>query len=199
MINDEEARQLIMTMVVVYPNMQVNDNIINSISDGFVQNKERKRVWIDSQTEEEILRGIKEAKDWSEYDNLSASAYLRAKEDYLMGINFSRALTLKYANRAKNIKTVITRNVLNAQYHISNYVKKLLDVMESGVQYKSNELNSQINDLTQNNTENYKVLYDNKYKQSNKFQRNSKICSIRKRHFSSKDFKKYGQNYKSNG
>ena len=53
-----------------------------------VQNKERKRVWIDSQTEEEILRGIREAKDLKEYDNLSNSAYLRAKEDYLMGINF---------------------------------------------------------------------------------------------------------------
>ncbi len=61
-----------------------------------VKNKTQKRVWIDSQTEEEILRGIREAKDISEYDNLSASAYLRAKEDYLMGINFSRALSLKY-------------------------------------------------------------------------------------------------------
>lgn len=63
-----------------------------------VKGKERKRVWIDSQTEEEILRGIREAKDLKEYDNLSASAYLRAKEDYLMGINFSRLLTLKYGN-----------------------------------------------------------------------------------------------------
>lgn len=61
-----------------------------------VKNKERRRVWIDSQTEEEINRGIAEAKDLSEYDNLSAAAYLRAKEDYLMGINFSRILTLKY-------------------------------------------------------------------------------------------------------
>ena len=61
-----------------------------------VHGKTRKRVWIDSQTEEEILRGIREAKDWSDYDNLSASAYLRAKEDYIMGINFSRLLTLKY-------------------------------------------------------------------------------------------------------
>ena len=61
-----------------------------------VTNKVKKRVWIDSQTEEEILRGIREAKDLSEYDNLAASAYLRAKEDYLMGINFSRLLTLKY-------------------------------------------------------------------------------------------------------
>ena len=63
-----------------------------------VKNKCQKRVWIDSQTEEEILRGIREAKDISEYDNLSASAYLRAKEDYLMGINFSRVLSLRYGN-----------------------------------------------------------------------------------------------------
>ncbi len=71
-----------------------------------VHGKQKKRVWIDSQTEEEILRGIKEAKDLSEYDNIAASAYLRAKEDYLMGINFSRLLTLKYG------------------WTISNYLKK---------------------------------------------------------------------------
>ena len=64
--------------------------------------EKRLRVWIDSQTEEEILRGIREAKDLSEYDNLSASAYLRAKEDYLMRINFSRLLTLKYGNSISN-------------------------------------------------------------------------------------------------
>ena len=63
-----------------------------------VEDKDQRRVWIDSQTEEEILRGIREAKDIHEYDNLSASAYLRAKEDYLMGINFSRLLSLKYGN-----------------------------------------------------------------------------------------------------
>ena len=67
-----------------------------------VKGKKRKRVWIDSQTEEEILRGIREAKDLSEYDNLSDAAYLRAKEDYLMGINFSRALTLKYGRSISN-------------------------------------------------------------------------------------------------
>lgn len=67
-----------------------------------VKGKERRRVWIDSQTEEEILRGIREAKDLSEYDNLSASAYLRAKEDYLMGINFSRLLSLRYGNAVAN-------------------------------------------------------------------------------------------------
>ncbi len=66
-----------------------------------VKGKERKRVWIDSQTEEEILRGIREAKDLSAYDSLADAAYLRAKEDYLMGINFSRVLTLKYGNAVK--------------------------------------------------------------------------------------------------
>ena len=64
--------------------------------------KERRRVWIDSQTEEEILRGIKEAKPLSAYDALSDAAYLRAKEDYLMGINFSRVLTLKYGTAVRN-------------------------------------------------------------------------------------------------
>ncbi len=77
-----------------------------------VRGKTRKRVWIDSQTEEEILRGIREAKDWSEYDNLASSAYLRAKEDYLMGINFSRLLTLKYgpviSNYMRTDRTVLS-------------------------------------------------------------------------------------------
>ena len=63
-----------------------------------VAGKNRRRVWIDSQTEEEIKRGVAEAKELSEYDSLSDAAYLRAKEDYLMGINFSRVLTLKYGN-----------------------------------------------------------------------------------------------------
>lgn len=68
---------------------------------GVGDSKKKRRVWIDSQTVEEINRGIREAKDLSEYDNLCASAYLRAKEDYLMGINFSRALSLKYAYSVK--------------------------------------------------------------------------------------------------
>ncbi len=101
-----------------------------------VQGKERKRVWIDSQTEEEILRGIREAKDLSEYDNLSASAYLRAKEDYLMGINFSRALTLKYGNNIKGflkrdkgvvsvgrVMTCVLGIVVNREREIRNFVK----------------------------------------------------------------------------
>ncbi len=79
---------------------------------GVSSEKKKKRVWIDSQTEEEILRGIREAKDLTAYDNLAASAYLRAKEDYLMGINFSRVLTLKYgtsiSNFMKTKRTVIS-------------------------------------------------------------------------------------------
>ncbi len=101
-----------------------------------VNGKERKRVWIDSQTEEEILRGIKEAKDLSEYDNLSDAAYLRAKEDYLMGINFSRVLTLKYSNAVKNylktdrvvisvgrVMTCVLGMVVNREREIREFVK----------------------------------------------------------------------------
>ena len=78
-----------------------------------VQDKKQKRVWIDSQTEEEILRGIREAKDLSEYDHLADSAYLRAKEDYLMGINFSRALTLKYGPSVSNYMRSSDRTVIS--------------------------------------------------------------------------------------
>lgn len=101
-----------------------------------VQGKERKRVWIDSQTEEEILRGIREAKDLSEYDHLSDAAYLRAKEDYLMGINFSRALTLKYGNAVKDylkrdravisvgrVMTCVLGMIVNREREIRNFVK----------------------------------------------------------------------------
>ena len=78
----------------------IEENIRNF--GGVREGMEELRVWIDSQTEEEILRGIREAKDISEYDNLAAAAYLRAKEDYLMGINFSRVLTLRYGNSVTN-------------------------------------------------------------------------------------------------
>lgn len=80
------------------------------------KDKKKKRVWIDSQTKEEVIRGVKEAKDLSEYDNLAAAAYLRAKEDYLMGINFSRVLTLKYGwtlgnylNQKRNLVVAVGR------------------------------------------------------------------------------------------
>lgn len=101
-----------------------------------VKGKTRKRVWIDSQTEEEILRGIRDAKDWSEYDNLSSSAYLRAKEDYLMGINFSRLLTLKYGQTISNylrtdrtvlsvgrVMTCVLGMVVRREREIRNFVK----------------------------------------------------------------------------
>jgi len=101
-----------------------------------VQGKQRKRVWIDSQTEDEILRGIREAKDWSEYDNLSAAAFLRAKEDYLMGINFSRILTLKYSRNVASflkldravlsvgrVMTCVVGMVVNREREIRNFVK----------------------------------------------------------------------------
>jgi DNA topoisomerase-3 len=101
-----------------------------------VEGKIRRRVWIDSQTEEEILRGIKEAKDDSEYNALGAAAYLRAKEDYLMGINFSRALTLKYGysiktylNRPKcvvsvgRVMTCVLGIVVDREREIRNFVK----------------------------------------------------------------------------
>ena len=77
------------------------------------KDKKKKRVWIDSQTEEEILRGIREAKPMAEYDNISSSAYLRAKEDYLMGINFSRALTLKYGPSVSNYMRSSDRTVIS--------------------------------------------------------------------------------------
>ena len=101
-----------------------------------VKGKAQKRVWIDSQTEEEILRGIREAKDLGEYDHLADSAYLRAKEDYLMGINFSRALSLKYSYSVTNylggkyqaisvgrVMTCVLGMVVRREREIRNFVK----------------------------------------------------------------------------
>lgn len=99
--------------------------------------KERRRVWIDSQTEEEILRGIREAKPLSEYDSLADAAYLRAQEDYLMGINFSRILTLKYGNEVQKllqskkwsaiavgrVMTCVLGMVVRREREIRNFVK----------------------------------------------------------------------------
>ena len=95
-----------------------------------------KRVWIDSQTEEEILRGIREAKDMTEYDSISDSAYLRAKEDYLIGINFSRLLTIIYGRRMASkineekatiavgrVMTCVLGMVVSREREIRNFVK----------------------------------------------------------------------------
>lgn len=101
------------------------------------ESKKKLRVWIDSQTEEEILRGIREAKPMAEYDNLSNSAYLRAKEDYLMGINFSRALSLKYGYwlnqnfedkkwtsvSVGRVMTCVLGMVVTREWEIRNFVK----------------------------------------------------------------------------
>ncbi len=102
-----------------------------------VTGKERRRVWIDSQTEEEIMRGIREAKDLSAYDHLCDAAYLRAKEDYLMGINFSRVLTLKYGRQLQSflgqeknvvisvgrVMTCVLGMVVGREREIRNFVK----------------------------------------------------------------------------
>ena len=101
-----------------------------------VKNKDRKRVWIDSQTEEEIKRGIREAKELDEYDSLADSAYLRAKEDYLIGINFSRLLTIIYGRRAAKeldqdkisisvgrVMTCVLGMVVSREREIRNFVK----------------------------------------------------------------------------
>ena len=101
-----------------------------------IKKENRKRVWIDSQTEEEIKRGIEEAKDLSEYDSLSDSAYLRAKEDYLIGINFSRLLSIIYGKRiAKEldedkisisvgrVMTCVLGMVVSREREIRNFIK----------------------------------------------------------------------------
>ncbi len=101
-----------------------------------IKKQNRKRVWIDSQTEEEIKRGIEQAKDLSEYDSLSDSAYLRAKEDYLIGINFSRLLSIIYGKRvAKDLNedkisisvgrvmTCVLGMIVSREREIRNFVK----------------------------------------------------------------------------
>lgn len=118
-----------------------------------VKGKERKRVWIDSQTEEEILRGIREAKELSAYDNLSEAAYLRAKEDYLMGINFSRLLSLKYGNVISNylhtkytvvsvgrVMTCVLGMVVRREREIRQFVKTPFYRVLSAMQYHGKEL-----------------------------------------------------------
>ncbi|MDD3797493.1 MAG: DNA topoisomerase, partial [Lachnospiraceae bacterium] len=117
-----------------------------------VKDKEQKRVWIDSQTEEEILRGIETAKDISSYDNLSEAAYLRAKEDYLMGINFSRLLTLKYGNSISNylgerycvisvgrVMTCVLGMIVRREREVRQFVKTPFYRVLSALEYSGKE------------------------------------------------------------
>ena len=116
--------------------------------------KVKRRVWIDSQTEEEILRGIREAKPLTAYDNLSDAAYLRAKEDYLMGINFSRVLTLKYGNEVQKllnsqkwtaisvgrVMTCVLGMVVRREREVRSFVKTPFYRVMSGLQIEDKEL-----------------------------------------------------------
>ena len=145
-------------------------------------NAKMKRVWIDSQTEEEILRGIREAKDLSEYDSLSDSAYLRAKEDYLIGINFSRLLSIIYGRRlAKEIDeekvsisvgrvmTCVLGMVVIREREIRNFVKtkyyKLIgkfgsEEAEFDAEWKVNEKSKMYNSPKLYNESGFKKLDD---------------------------------------
>ena len=145
-------------------------------------NAKMKRVWIDSQTEEEILRGIREAKDLSEYDSLSDSAYLRAKEDYLIGINFSRLLSIIYGRRlAKEIDeekvsisvgrvmTCVLGMVVIREREIRNFVKtkyyKLIgkfgsEEAEFDAEWKVNEKSKMYNSPKLYNESGFKKLED---------------------------------------
>ena len=152
--------------------------------------KNKRRVWIDSQTEEEINRGIREAKDLSEYDSLSDSAFLRAKEDYLIGINFSRLLSVIYGKRlAKQINeekisisvgrvmTCVLGMVVEREREIRNFVKtkyyKVLaefkdnlkaewKVDENSIMYNSNKLYNETGFKKKNDAENFIKLLENK-------------------------------------
>lgn len=130
-----------------------------------VDGKIKKRVWIDSQTEEEILRGIKEAKDLSEYDSLSDAAYLRAKEDYLIGINFSRLLTITYGKRVASminedkasisigrVMTCVLGMIVSREREIRNFVKNKYykisaDFDEFTAEWKRNSISKLYSDI----------------------------------------------------
>ena len=146
------------------------------------KSKERRRVWIDSQTEEEILRGIKEAKDISEYDNLSDAAYLRAKEDYLMGINFSRLLTLKYGNSVANylkkdravisvgrVMTCVLGMIVRREREIRQFVKTPFYRIISTINFEGNTFDSE-----------WRVSDTSKYKGINELYKDNGFKTIEK-------------------
>ncbi|MFT4145918.1 MAG: DNA topoisomerase [Mobilitalea sp.] len=137
------------------------------------KSKVRKRVWIDSQTEEEILRGIKEAKPLSEYDNLSNAAYLRAQEDYLMGINFSRILTLKYGSEVQKlldsgkwtaisvgrVMTCVLGMVVRREREIRSFVKTPFYRVLSGLEVQDKEFQSEFRAVEGSKYYNTPLLY----------------------------------------
>ena len=137
------------------------------------QNKEKRRVWIDSQTEDEILRGIRQAKPLAEYDNLSSAAYLRAKEDYLMGINFSRILSLKYGpqlNKYLNTKryagisvgrvmTCVLGMVVNREREIREFVKTPFYRVLSGFNYSGQSFDGEFKAVEGSKYFNSPLLY----------------------------------------
>lgn len=144
------------------------------------KNKEKRRVWIDSQTEDEILRGIRQAKPLTEYDNLSSAAYLRAKEDYLMGINFSRILSIKYGpqlNKYLNTKkyagisagrvmTCVLGMVVNREREIREFVKTPFYRVLSGFNYSGQSFDGEFKAVEGSKYFNSPLLYkDNGFKE----------------------------------
>lgn len=142
--------------------------------------KERRRVWIDSQTEEEILRGIREAKPLSEYDNLSNAAYLRAQEDYLMGINFSRALTLKYGSEVQNflnakkwsaisvgrVMTCVLGMVVRREREVRNFIKTPFYRVMATISEQNHEFDAEFKAVEGSKYFNTPLLYkDNGFKE----------------------------------
>lgn len=135
--------------------------------------KNKKRIWIDSQTEEEILRGIREAKPLAAYDNLSNAAYLRAQEDYLMGINFSRILTLKYGNEVQKllnsqkwtaisvgrVMTCVLGMVVRREREIRSFVKTPFYRVLSGLQIEDKELSAEFKAVEGSRYFNSPLLY----------------------------------------
>lgn len=135
--------------------------------------KDKRRVWIDSQTEEEILRGIKEAKPLAEYNNLSDAAYLRAQEDYLMGINFSRILTLKYGSEVQKllksqkwtavsvgrVMTCVLGMVVRREREIRNFVKTPFYRVLSGLKVEDKQLTAEFRAVEGSKYFNSPLLY----------------------------------------
>jgi DNA topoisomerase III len=140
---------------------------------GVSQSKVRKRVWIDSQTEEEILRGIREAKPLSAYDNLANAAYLRAQEDYLMGINFSRILTLKYGNEVQRllqsgkwtaisvgrVMTCVLGMVVRREREVRSFVKTPFYRVLGGIQAEDKEFSAEFRAVEGSKYYNSRLLY----------------------------------------